>query len=174
MYERHDNEQYFFDGRTLEQLAEFVSSWTSPCCLCAPLLGQHLAELGISVTILDIDTRFAGTKGFRKYDLYRPEWLGTEFDLILCDPPFFNVSLSQLFSAIRMLARNDFQQQILISYLERRSEAVVNVFSPFRLSPTGYFPRYQTVRDTDKNRIEMFGNLDATQVARLGQLDRLT
>lgn len=167
MYELHDREQYFFDEATLDHLVRFVSAWRAPCCLCAPLLGKRLSECGVDVTILDIDERFADSPGFHRYDICRPQWLGAEFDLIFCDPPFFNVSLSQLLTAVRTLARNDFQQQLVVSYLQRRGDAIIGTFSPFGISPTGYCPTYQTVRDTDKNRIELFTSLPEEQIEAL-------
>src|SRR5262245_52487961 len=129
MYEKHENEQYFFDAPTLLYLADFVAGFERPCCVCAPLLGQELERRGVAVRTLDIDERFAALRGFRRYDIYRPEWLGEEFDLIVCDPPFFGVSLSQLFRALRLLARNDYAQPMLISYLTRRTANVLGTFA---------------------------------------------
>ncbi len=159
MDERHENEQYFFDAPTLERLADFMSGWTDACCLCAPLLGQHLARRGVAVTILDIDERFADTPGFRRFDIYRPEHLAQRFSLILCDPPFHKISLSQLFAAVRVLSHYDFRQPLLISYLARRSAALLGTFAKFDLRPTGVFPKYLTVQDTERTAIEFFGNL---------------
>lgn len=159
MYEKHENEQYFFDKKTLAHLAEFVSGFENPCCICAPLLGKELEQRGVAVRILDIDERFANLRGFRKYDIFKPEWLGEEFGLILCDPPFFSVSLSQLFTALRMLSRNDYRQPLLVSYLSRRASSVLGTFANFGLEPTGYFPGYQTVQSAARNDIEFFGNL---------------
>ncbi|HKV08258.1 MAG TPA: hypothetical protein VJ725_08980 [Thermoanaerobaculia bacterium] len=164
MYELHENEQYFFDEKTLDQLSGFLLRFSAPCCICAPLLGKRLAERGAAVTVLDIDERFAGVRGFRRWDLYRPEWLGQEFDVIVCDPPFFNASLSQLFAALRMLARNDFSQPMLVSYLKRRSEAILGTFAPFGLKPTGYLPSYQTVEAGERNEIEFFSNLPEEEI----------
>src|SRR5215213_2315981 len=160
MYEKHENEQYFFDRPTLATLADAVATFPNPCCLCAPLLGQELERRGVAVCVLDIDERFAGLRGFRRYDLYRPEWLGEEYGLIVCDPPFFNVSLAQLFAAIRMLSRNDYTQPLLVSYLARRASNVLGTFARFNLAPTGYRPRYQTVQDQDaRNAVEFFANV---------------
>ncbi len=167
MYEKHDTEQYFFDGPTLDHLANFVSSFDNPCCLCAPLLGKMVVERGYHVRILDVDDRFARVPGFILYDIYRPKWLGETFDLIVCDPPFYNVSLSQLFIAIRTIARHDYSQPLLISYLTRRSENLLGTFSPFKLVPTGYRPGYQTVQACQRNDIEFFGNLGAAWVEKL-------
>lgn len=160
MYELHQNEQYFFNQSTLERLASFVKQFSQPCCLCAPLLGKTLAEQGVSVKILDIDERFASVPGFQRYDIYRPIWIDEEFDLILCDPPFYNVSLSQLFTAIRQLAHYNYNQLLLVSYLQRRVANIMGTFSRFNLTSTGYYPGYQTVQDIERNKIEFFSNLD--------------
>lgn len=159
MVEKHENEQYFFDEATIAHLADFVSGFENPCCLCAPSVGKALEERGVSVRILDMDTRFAPLRGFRQYDLYRPEWLGETYGVIVCDPPFFHVSLSQLFAAIRTLSRNEFQQPLLISYLTRRADAVMGTFARFGLTPTGYSPAYRTVQNIARNEVEFYGNL---------------
>jgi len=169
MYEKHEHEQYFWDAATLEHLAEFAAEFERPCCLCAPLLGRELEARGVAVTTLDRDDRFSDLRGFRKYDLYRPEWLGAEFGLILCDPPFFNVSLSQLFGAVRLLSRYDFRQPLLICYLTRRASSLTGTFAPFGLEPTGYCPGYRTVRNVERNEIEFFGNLGAERHALLAE-----
>src|SRR5688572_6947792 len=108
MYELHDNEQYFFDAATLARLTAFLRPLGSVCCLCTPMLGEQLERAGANVAVLDVDERFARLKGFRRFDIYRPQWQGGKFDLIICDPPFYNVSLSQLFAAIRLLSQFDF------------------------------------------------------------------
>jgi hypothetical protein len=167
MEERHANEQYFFTPATTARLADFVSDFANPCCICAPSVGVELARRGVRVRILDIDERFATTPGFRHYDLYRPEWLGEEFGIIICDPPFFNVSLSQLFTALRLLGRNRYEQPLLISYLRRRAASIEGTFNRFGLQATGYCPRYQSVQALERNEIEFFGNLSAAQHAKL-------
>jgi hypothetical protein len=167
MYELHQNEQYFFDKPTLDHLANFVQQFSHPCCVCAPLLGKTLVEQGYKVKILDIDERFASLPGFQHFDIFRPAWLEEEFDLILCDPPFFSVSLSQLFTAIRKLAHYNFSQPLLISYLQRRATNILGTFSPFQLVATGYYPGYQTVQKIDRNKIEFFSNLDEQTIEHL-------
>ncbi len=159
MYERHENEQYFFDEATLERLATFVRGFESPCLICAPLLGRRVAESGHPVRVLDIDERFSQVPGFRHFDLQRPEWLGEEYDLILCDPPFYNVSLARLFAGLRVLARNDFRQPLVVSYLSRRANAVLGTFGPFGIERPGIRVGYQTVQPTERNEIELFTNL---------------
>lgn len=169
MQERHENEQYFFTPKTTERLADFAARFENPCCICAPSVGAELGRRGVPARVLDIDERFARTPGFRHYDLFRPEWLGEEFGIIVCDPPFFNVSLSQLFAALRLLSRGNYEQPLLISYLSRRAASLRGTFNRFHLAPTGYMPRYQTVQALSRNDVEFFGNLSPELHAELAQ-----
>ena len=158
--ELHAREQYFFDADTLEALADFVGRFERPCLLCAPMLGRALHERGRDVRVLDVDRRFADLPGFVEWDLYRPRHLDEAFDLVLCDPPFFNVSLSQLFTAVRLLCRFDLSHRVMISFPLRRSRALLGTFAPFGLAPTGYSPGYLTVQRCAKNDIEFYANFD--------------
>ena len=160
MDERHEREQYFFDAGTVGRLADLVASFERPCCLCAPMVGRELHRRGRTVRVLDVDERFADLPGFVTWDLYRPRHLDEQFDLVLCDPPFFNVSLSQLFTSVRLLCHFDLSKPVMISYPVRRSRAVLATFAPFGLRPTGYHPGYQTVQKCEKNEIEFYANFD--------------
>ena len=159
MYELHKNEQYFFDPGTLSHLVSFLAAFNRIGVLCAPMLGQALAEAHRDVTILDIDERFAKVSGFLPWNIYRPQRLPQEFDIIVCDPPFFHVSLSQLFKAIRVLSHYNLDQKLLISYLHRRNDAIIGTFTPFKLESTGFYPSYTTIKKTEQKKIEFFGNL---------------
>ncbi|MCB9888925.1 MAG: hypothetical protein H6836_05060 [Planctomycetes bacterium] len=167
MDERHDLEQYFFDDPTVAALADFAARFAAPCCVCAPLLGQALVERGAAATILDVDERFGHLPGFLRFDLYRPHWIDRTFDLIVCDPPFFKVKLSQLFDALRLLAHNDFRQPLMVCFLQRRRAAVLATFHRFGLQPTGFEPQYRTVQHGPKNAIEVFTNLPAEHLTTL-------
>jgi hypothetical protein len=158
MEERHDREQYFFDESTRARLVRVASGFERPCCLSMPTVGRDLAALGRPVTILDLDERFADTPGFRRFDLRRPEWLGLEFGLILCDPPFFTVSLSELLTALRMLSRYRDDQPTLVTSLVRRRPTVERALSRFGLKATGWVAGYETVTPGPKNDIEFLAN----------------
>ncbi len=159
MYELHKNEQYFFDPETLSHLVSFLAAFNHIGVVCAPMLGQALAKDGRNVTVLDIDERFAKVPGFLTWNIYRPQRLSQEFEIIICDPPFFKVSLSQLFKAIRVLSHHSLDQKLLISYLHRRIDAIIGTFTPFKLEATGFFPSYTSIKKTEKNKIQFFGNL---------------
>ncbi len=164
MDERRENEQYFFTENSIRKISEFLTQWDSIACLCAPKIGTFLSEQNIDVTILDIDRRFSDLRGFHYFDISSPEWIDRRFDIIICDPPFFNVSLTQLFKAIRSLSHHEFSQNLFISYLERRAASFVSSFSKFNLQPISYFPEYDTLQDIPKNKIQFFSNVDQDQL----------
>lgn len=166
MYELHNNEQYFFDDDTIKRLILFLDSFKNNllCCLCAPLLGKELDKNGFTVDILDIDNRFSDLNNFLYYDVRKSRYVGVNYNLIICDPPFFSVKLSQLFSSIYRLTHFNFEHSLLISYLKRRESALLGTFSGFNLKPTGIFPAYQTVDTSkDKNRIEFYSNIEGIE-----------
>lgn len=159
MHENHKKEQYFFDVGTVQKLADFASKFNNPCCLCAPMLGVELERRGVKTRILDIDERFSHLKGFMKYDLYQPKALNEEFGIIICDPPFKIVSLSQLFNAIRALSGPN--QKMWISNLTHRKYDVIGTFAVYGLEETGFYPLYQIPQEPYK--IQFFGNISGME-----------
>lgn len=167
MQELHENEQYFFTDQTLEQFSSLLATFENPCILCAPTLAQtlqsHQETIGQKrkISALDIDTRFEKLlPGFRFWNIYKPTNIEEKYDVIFCDPPFFNCSLSQLFSAIRLLSHFDYSQPIMICYLKRREQALLGTFAKFSIKPTGIFASYNTVQHCEKNEIQLYSNID--------------
>jgi hypothetical protein len=160
MVELHENEQYFWTDETVADLAERTQKFELPCCLCTPLLGRELSRRGVRCRTLDMDERFGDVPGFEKFDLCRPKFRAEKFGVIVCDPPFWNVSLSQLFGTIRLLSQYDWQQPMAICYPTRRSKNLCATFAKFGLQATGIFPMYQTVQARETDRIEFFANFD--------------
>jgi hypothetical protein len=157
--EKHEVEQYFYDQATRVALAEWLRAFDNPCLLCAPSVGVEALRLGRQLRVLDLDRRFGFLPGYQPYDLYRPAPLDETFDLIFCDPPFFGVKLSQLFAAIRLLARFDLTTPVAMGWLARRGDAVLGTFHPFGLRATGIALSYLTIDDDERNRVELYTNL---------------
>lgn len=166
MYELHKNEQYFFDNETLKKFSNYIinTDYRPICCLCVPLLGKKLIDIGIfpaDIDILDIDKRFSNLASFVYYNIAKPSYINYVYSLIICDPPFFSLSLSQLFNSIYKLTHFNFKCKILISYLKRRESALLGTFNAFNLKPTGFYPKYQTVdTSSDRNKIEFYSNIE--------------
>lgn len=158
MLEDHANEQYFFDDATRAWLVEWLQPFDSICVLCAPTLGAALIDAGKTPAVLDIDERFSHLPGFTKWDISRPTHLSQSFDVIFCDPPFFNVSLRTLRAAIEMLAHFDTSQKLGMCYLLRRKATVLKSFRAFGLCETGKRMGYESVVPSVKNEIELLVN----------------
>ncbi|MBN1214145.1 MAG: hypothetical protein JXA99_01760 [Candidatus Lokiarchaeota archaeon] len=172
MDELYRNEQYFFDKNIEEILLNFIKLFKNPCLLCAPKLGREILNKGIPCTILDIDKRFSDIAGFQYFDLTKPYWIGAnKFGIILCDPPFFNIKLSELFRAIKLLSQYDFSQYLFISYLVRRSKKFLNIFKAFNLKPSGFIPSYKSIEKSEKNKIEFYTNLPDSLIKSLKKLN---
>ncbi len=157
MHELHSLDQYFFDQITINKLADFASQFSHPCLLCMPMVGQELEKRGVKATTLDTDERFSHLKGFKKFDLYRPLPTGENYGIILCDPPFFKVKLSQLFDTVRVLAQG-WDQPLGMAYSKSREPALLGTFAKFNLQATGYNPSYLTIQSAEYNKVEMYLN----------------
>ena len=157
MQENHQREQYFFTRGTNTVLTSMLEGYKRPVVLCAPMLGKHMVEMGRSVTILDIDDRFADVPGFQHWDLHRPVALEFEPDIIFCDPPFYTVKLDRLYRAITTLTQGNTQIPLMMSWIARRQEALLGTFARYGLAETGYYPKYVSVAETV--HIQVYTNL---------------
>jgi len=164
MEELHKNEQYFFDNRTLDNFITFLinSNFGLICFLCTPLLALKLLERtdDIDFDIFDIDRIFNNIKNFRYYNLNNNPYIEFDYHLIICDPPFFSVSLHNLLRSIESLTHYNYRTKIMISYLKRRENQFLDTFKDFNLKPTGFFPGYRSLENSGKNRIEFYSNIE--------------
>lgn len=158
--ERHEFEQYFFAGPTLDELCRLLERHERPVVVCAPRLGEAMERRGRVVPTLDVDERFARLRGFVPWNIRRPIPLGFVPDLIVCDPPFFGVSLTELSRALRVLAGFDDSVRVAVSYLSRRGAALTGALRRFDLRATGYRPVYMSVENAGRTSIELFANFD--------------
>ena len=162
MKELHENEQYFFTKEFEDQYVQLIVDYYSNstiCCVCCPMIGKRLVEAGLDVTILDIDERFSSYSQFKCYDITKPKYLDIHFDVIICDPPFFNVSFGKLKKALQMLSHYDMNTAVILTYLLRREDTFIRKFSEFNLHRMNRQPQYQTVDVTDPKRdIRLYTN----------------
>merc|ERR1711879_1051843 len=107
------------------------------CLLCCPSVAAQI-EINGGVTnaykLLEFDERFSKARNFIKWNLYRPTAVGEIFDLIMCDPPFDKVSVSQLYKAFRTLGafgRNG--PRVLIVFPERHESSLLATFAEIEL-----------------------------------------
>jgi hypothetical protein len=159
VHEDHASEQYFFDPPTVAQLAVLLERYPRPCCLCAPKVAAELEHRGRDVLLLERDARFAWLRGFRTWDLYRPAPLRERPDVFLVDPPFTKVSLSQLFTALRVATGGDFARPLFVCHLADRADDVVGALAPFGLRATSFECGYVSVRPIPEHRVLLYTNV---------------
>ena len=155
------SEAHLFDEATAAELASVFADFDRPCTLCAPTVGRALHDRGIAATVLDTDLRFADLPGFVRWDLRRPAYLGEEYGVIVCDPPFLGVSLSQLGAAVSMLARWGGVTPLAITYPARREGAIWGALRRYNLWPTGYFPVYRNGAKAGGDGIQFYANFES-------------
>jgi hypothetical protein len=158
MQELLNKERYFFSRHSVDRIADLLQRFDRPCVLCAPTVGAELESRGVDAVTLDVDERFQSLRGFRRWDLRRPQWIASRFGVIFCDPPFFNVTLNRLFRALGVLAQFDFSRPLAVSYPTRRREALLSTFAPFGLRETDIELDYPGVDKCEKNEIRLFTN----------------
>jgi len=169
--EDHEREQFYFEKESLKELLAIIldGGFKKIACLGVPTLALALEKLGREVTLLDIDERFKDViKGYKKWDITKPQYIKETFDLIIVDPPFSKVRTGQIKRAIEMLAHYNPKQKILISYFTPRAEHFLKVFKSFNLEKTGFYPKYQNLPEIKKTKkgderkqwVEFFSNFE--------------
>lgn len=153
-------EHYFFAEPTLDEMCDMLARFENPVILSAPRLGAAMERRGCVVPTLDIDERFSALSGFVKWNIRRPAPLSFKPDLIVCDPPFFGVSLPELSNAISLLAGFDPTTRLAMPYLSRQATAITETFRSFGLAATAYRPAYVNTENAMRTSIELFANFD--------------
>eukprot|EP01104_Vermistella_antarctica_P017363 TRINITY_DN6143_c0_g1_i1.p2 TRINITY_DN6143_c0_g1~~TRINITY_DN6143_c0_g1_i1.p2 ORF type:complete len:153 (-),score=36.04 TRINITY_DN6143_c0_g1_i1:73-531(-) len=103
----------------------------------------------------------------RMYDLLCPT-PQEDFGVIICDPPFFQVSVRELFNAVSVLAKQDFSTKILIAFVARNETELLRVFAPFAIRRTTFRLSYTTVKSSRWSNYALYSNWDAPGMKRIG------
>eukprot|EP00762_Andalucia_godoyi_P008432 ANDGO_04646.mRNA.1 hypothetical protein EMIHUDRAFT_221672 len=172
--ERHDLEQYFWTQDTVFRLMAAMAHETDCCCLAVPSLCHAWHLKGRDEPLLDIDTRFSYLPGFRYFDIRHPESTYDEhssenaFRVIAFDPPFFYISMEQLFHAVCVIAKNDFRNtKLLVTFLKREEPLLLKTFAPFRLARTNFPVQYAAVKSNKWTNYALYSNIDLPGIRRI-------
>ena len=98
--ERYDVEQYCWTKNTIERLLKSLEFIENCCCLTTPSLGKGFYNVGRTEVVLDIDTRFSYLPKYRYFDIRNPTEQKETFEILIVDPPFFYLSMEQIFNAV--------------------------------------------------------------------------
>ncbi len=168
--ERHDLEQYFWTRRTVSRLLHALQFTDDCCCLVTPSLAQAMHEAGRDEMLLDIDTRFSYLPKFRYWDLRHPEPVdagdGRPFQVVVFDPPFFYIPMSQLYDAVLEVCNGDTTTKIMVGFLQREEPLLLSTFVDFGLRRTGFQLEYATVKPNKWTNYALYSNVDLPGIKR--------
>jgi len=153
--EEHNYEQFFYSESSTKKIYQLVKSYSTPLLLCNPSLAVMADEDGIDYLLLDRDKRFKFLKRFKEFSLTEP-FLITSFayDSIFIDPPFANVTPSQLVRCMKLMGKKErLSAPIFIAYNSKREEELIAAFDELPCPPLTRLWRldYRSVREEDMN-----------------------
>ena len=172
MVEKRDLEQYFWTTSTVNKLMHACEYIPETCCLTTPSLAHAFHENGREEKLLDIDDRFEYLPRFEKYDIKDPHKLVDgedieEFNIIVIDPPFFNITTQELFDATNVITGGDLSTNIIIAYLVRFEYALLETFKPYGISETTLTPEYAHIKSNKWKNFKIYSNIDLPGLKRI-------
>jgi len=165
--ERRDLEQFFWTSKTVRDLVEACEYISDTCCFTTPSLAQGFHNNGREEKLLDIDERFNYLPRFEKFDIRNPHNLNETFNIIVIDPPFFNISTKELFEATNVITNNDFSTNIIIAYLKRFEYPLLETFKPYGISETNLMPEYAHIKENKWRNFKIYSNIDLPNMKRI-------
>lgn len=166
--ERYDLEQYFWTEDTVQRLIKSLEFMPDCCCLTTPSLGVGFYQQGREEVVLDIDDRFAYLPRFRYFDIRYPTNtnLTENFRIIVMDPPFFYISMDQLYQAVMTITKDRTDIKLMIGFLKREEKALLEAFKAFNLRETNFPLEYATVRPNKWRNYALYSNIDLPGIKR--------
>ena len=134
-----------FDDTTREALADLLMPFRRACCLCAPSVAEALYRRGRIARFLDIDERFNGFPGFRRWDVADPRGLAEPFDIVVAVPPEPTApALDETARALAVLAGPE--SRVLVA---APAGLAADALAGLGLKPTGVRAGYASAADAE-------------------------
>jgi 16S rRNA G966 N2-methylase RsmD len=162
-------EQFFWTSETVKKLLNACQYISECCCFTTPSLAQGFLNNGIDQKLLDIDTRFSYFPRFEKFDIknpHEPEGSGN-FNIIVIDPPFFNVTIKELFDATNIITNNNFNTNIIIAFLVRYEYSLLETFKKYKISETSTPLEYAHIKPNKWKNFKLYSNIDLPGLKRI-------
>lgn len=157
--ENHNFEQFFYSDKSTKTIYQLVRNFEKPLLMCNPSLAVMADADGIDYLLLDRDTRFDFLKNYREFSLLEPFLVNYDYDAIFIDPPFANVTPSQLVQCIQLMSRKEkWSAPVFIAYNAQRENELVEAFKDLNCPGLTKLWRleYSSVSQDDMN-ICLFG-----------------
>ncbi|MFT4978049.1 MAG: hypothetical protein ACI8S6_003957 [Myxococcota bacterium] len=156
--ENHAYEQFFFTEGTTRRLSTLLLPFRRPLLLCTPSIAQALDREGRPYILLDRDKRFSHLSGYQRFDLRSPHLIFDDFDVIVTDPPFSNISLADFRDTVDLLVRcRPSPPPLFLCYIQSREDALLKLFAHHSLVRHPGALGYQSVSAATQARIFLYG-----------------
>ena len=165
--ENRELEQYFWTSKTVKDLLKACEFITNTCCFTTPSLAHGFHKNGREEKLLDIDERFNYLPRFEKFDILNPHDVEETFNIIVIDPPFFNISTKELFDATNVITNHDYSTNIVIAYLKRFEYPLLETFKPYGISETNLMPEYAHIKENKWKNFKIYSNIDLPNMKRI-------
>lgn len=171
--ERFDLEQYFWTEETVARLVSALQFTMDCCCLTTPSLAVAFHNEGREEFLLDIDTRFQYLPKFRYFDIRFPsenqdeDLQNQSHSIIVMDPPFFYIPLEVIRDAVLHLTHGDTSVKLMIGFLKREENSLLETFQDFNLRETNFQLEYATVKPNKWKNYALYSNVDLPGIKRV-------
>lgn len=167
--EKRELEQFFWTRNVVMKILKGCQYITNCCCFTTPSLANAFFQDGRDEKLLDIDERFNYLKYFEKFDIknpHVPDGAG-DFNIIVIDPPFFNITIKELFDATNVITNYNYKTNIIIAHITRFDHTLIKTFEPYGLSETSTPLEYAHVKPNKWNNFKLYSNIDLPGIKRI-------
>jgi hypothetical protein len=159
-----DWEQYFFTENVLAAIVDSLVYEENIVCLCTPAVADAFWRYkGKSVVCLDIDERFGYLPGFMKYDLLNPVKIDIIPNILIIDPPFFQIKLVDLLNCVDVLTNGNKSTKIIFAFIKREEKALLSIFKSYNLKISKFKLEYKSVDPTKWNNYGIYINFESNK-----------
>jgi len=164
--ELREVEQYFFTEEVIKNLIDSLEYEENIVCLGTPAVADGFYKFKQKiVTCLDIDSRFNYLPGFQFFDILNsPDEINFKTDLLIIDPPFFKMSLVELYNCVEKLTGGNKSTKITFAFVHREERALLNIFKSYNLQLTKFQLEYRTVEPNRWNNYALYSNFEMGKI----------
>ena len=162
--EKREFDQYFFSEKVLNSLVNNLKYEDKILCLCTPALANAFSQSGKETLCLDIDKRFDYLKGFQYFNILQPESIDFTPDVIVFDPPFFNINMIDLYKCVEVLTKGNKSVALIIAFVTREERSLLEVFKSYRLKETKFKLEYLNVDPTKWSNYSIYSNKEFNKI----------
>lgn len=167
--EKRELEQFFWTKQFVQKIVTACEWIMNPCCLTTPSLAYGFLQKGREEKLLGIDERFSFMSGFERFDITDPHTPdgSNDFQIIVIDPLFFNVTTKQLLDATNVITNYDYNTNIVIAYLVRYEFSLLETFKQYKISETNAIPEYAHIKPNKWKNFRIYANIDLPGMKRI-------